>query len=241
MNNNQPGDLHISGSGRTSGGLYGNVSISGSGSVDGDLECGRFSVSGSCHVAGSLKAKEASISGSAHVGGTAEVAETLKVSGSGKVDGDATVGTVRVMGEAHFGGALKADDLHVSGSVKVDGDCNAETFTSEGGFYIGGLLNAGELTMKLYPLGSRAQDIGGGRITVTRGSRGFFSRIFNPLTKYLLETGTIEGDDVELEGVKAKVVRGVNVKIGPGCDIDLVEYSGTFEQEGDGVKENRRI
>lgn len=35
---------------------------------------------------------------------------------------------------------------------------------------------------------------------------------------------TIEGDDIHLELTRARVVRGNNVSIGSGCDIDLVEY-----------------
>jgi hypothetical protein len=37
-------------------------------------------------------------------------------------------------------------------------------------------------------------------------------------------------------------VRGANIKIGDGCEIGLVEYTGSFEQTGRAiVKENRKI
>ena len=36
----------------------------------------------------------------------------------------------------------------------------------------------------------------------------------------------IEGDGVRLERTTARAVRGNTVVIGPGCEIELVEYTG---------------
>lgn len=45
---------------------------------------------------------------------------------------------------------------------------------------------------------------------------------------FTLEVETIEGEDIDLESTKAELVRGRNVVIGAGCEIERVEYSGTL-------------
>lgn len=45
---------------------------------------------------------------------------------------------------------------------------------------------------------------------------------------FTLEVETIEGDEIDLEGTKAELVRGKTVVIGAGCEIERVEYSGAL-------------
>ena len=50
-------------------------------------------------------------------------------------------------------------------------------------------------------------------------------------------TDTIEGDEIELDGVRAKRVSGKNVRIRRNCEIDRVEFSDSLEiEEGAVVK-----
>ena len=44
----------------------------------------------------------------------------------------------------------------------------------------------------------------------------------------VLEAELIEGEEIDLQATKAGVVRGRNVVIGPGCEIERVEYSGSL-------------
>lgn len=46
--------------------------------------------------------------------------------------------------------------------------------------------------------------------------------VFN--TRRGLRCSIIEGDDIYLEDTRSKIVRGNNVTIGRGCEIELVEY-----------------
>jgi len=46
-----------------------------------------------------------------------------------------------------------------------------------------------------------------------------------------LKVDIIEGDDVYLENTIAKIVRGDNINLGPGCKIELVEYKNNFKQD----------
>jgi hypothetical protein len=57
-----------------------------------------------------------------------------------------------------------------------------------------------------------------------------------------LDTETIEGDDIYLEYTRVKVVRGSNVKIGKGCEIELVEYENNFQQDREAkVNDSKKI
>jgi len=56
-----------------------------------------------------------------------------------------------------------------------------------------------------------------------------------PFLTGTLTAGTIEANSVELEGTRAKVVRGAEVVIGPGCEIDRVEYSKSLDVAEDAL------
>jgi cytoskeletal protein CcmA (bactofilin family) len=63
------GDIRISGAGTVATGVYNNVTISGAGTLTGDIECVRLKVSRSADGQGSLKADSMSVSGSFHFRG----------------------------------------------------------------------------------------------------------------------------------------------------------------------------
>lgn len=44
-----------------------------------------------------------------------------------------------------------------------------------------------------------------------------------------LTTEVIEGTIINISNTNAKIVRGHDVRLGPGCDIGEVEYSGKLE------------
>jgi hypothetical protein len=48
----------------------------------------------------------------------------------------------------------------------------------------------------------------------------------------IFEADCVEGEDIYLEYSKVKRVKGENIKIGPGCEINRVEYCGSFEADG---------
>lgn len=69
---------------------------------------------------------------------------------------------------------------------------------------------------------SSAGEIGGETILVKIGS---VRRFFGVYRGKSLKAESIEGTHVTLACAKAKIVRGETVVLGPGCDIDRVEYS----------------
>jgi len=58
----------------------------------------------------------------------------------------------------------------------------------------------------------------------------------------ILTVNSIEGDDLRLSNTRAKVVRGKNVIIDSGCEIDLIEYTDSLQvSRGSSVKEKKKI
>jgi cytoskeletal protein CcmA (bactofilin family) len=126
-------------------------------------------------------------------------------------------------------GSVHATEIVLQGHLGCGGDCEAESLMGAGEFDVDGLLNVGRIELRIYGP-SRARDIGCERIGVKAGRRvGWFWR----WPEKRLTANSIEGDDIVLEHTTAEVVRGHNVRLGTGCDIGLVEYTGTFVRDGD--------
>ena len=235
------GDLKISGSGTASGGLYNNVEISGSGKVEGDIECERFKTSGSSKIHGNVTTQFFKVSGSSHIFGHVE-ADSVEVSGSTHIDGHLGAKQVQISGSCHVDRHLAALDLEIKGGAVIDENCSADRFYVSGSFTINGLLNADKIDVELYHK-SYAREIGGETINIRVGQKGFvLGKLLNSFLNNELTVDCIEGDNIYLENTIAKVVRGTNIRVGTGCQIGLVEYENQLEVISDGeVKERRKI
>ena len=234
------GDVRISGAGTIATGTYRTVSVSGSATLAGDVDCTDFKVSGAAEGDGTLRA------------------ENVTVHGTLGYRGDAEVGNLRVTGTASFH-TLKGADVSASGTLAVDalsattvkvlgflnvlGDCEAERFETQGAFTVAGLLNAGVVDVTLGGKCS-AGEIGGEAVAVRIGV-GALKRFVTSLVpggELRLTADSIEGDDVRLEHTTARAVRGTTVVIGQGCEIDLVEYTGEYSAAPDAkVKTVRKV
>ena len=242
-------DIHISGGGRVAGGRCNTVSISGSGKIQGSVECESFHVSGaakvedgsltvhgplSCSgaakVEGPFSARSVKVSGSLSAEGEAVVEETAEVSGSLKAEGALRVGRLAVSGVCKAEGGITANEIHVSGVLKTEGDVQAEKFQSSGVLSIEGLLNA-ETVEILLNGENNVDSIGGGRVLVQRKTKGF--SLFGLQKRACLNTALIEADVIDVEYTNCETVRGVNVHIGAACVVNRVEYSGTLTTAAD--------
>jgi|AGTN01.2.fsa_nt_gi Protein of unknown function, DUF583. len=234
MGNETRRDIKYSGNMTMPGGVYKRVDINGNVTFDGDLDCLEYRANGNGTVTGNLKSENTNINGSVTINGDAAGSE-IEIHGDGRFEGDLKIDSVKAHGKLLARGDVKAEKLEVSGQFDVRGKCDAETFFCKGAFDVAETLNVGDATVNLYGT-SRVKEIVGGKITVrkARGDRlgKFFATITNPIDFYKeqLTTETIEGDEVAIEHTKAKTVRGTNVRIGDGCEIDLVEYRGSFEK-----------
>jgi cytoskeletal protein CcmA (bactofilin family) len=211
------GDLKINGQSSSAGGNYNDVIINGEGKIAGDLDCIKLKIHGRCDINGNVKA------------------ESVEVHGTNSIKGNLEAERAKIHGMADINGNLSVNKAEIHGSIDVDGYCNAEIFNIEGTFDIKELLNAGVLKLSLYGP-SKAREIGGEKITVKSKGKydllGLKGKIMSSIGQVKeLTADIIEGDDIYLENTSAKVVRGNNIALGPGCEIELVEYKDDLKQD----------
>ncbi len=248
-------DLRISGCSAMAGGEYGKVHISGSGQINGNLKCDSLHCSGAAKILGDVVTEEISCSGAVKMDGSLTCNKAMRISGSGKCTADTEVETMSVSGSFKTEGALKAKEIKVSGSLSVEKSIQCEQLKVSGKLHVNegveaemvclsgsteitGLLNAEEIEIDNSGV-SRIGDIGCTtiRVRLHEEKTSWFGIFSNRRNRPSLEVGTIEGDQVELIKTRAKVVRGRDVVIGPGCIIDRVEYTNSCQAEEGTVKE----
>ena len=237
-------DLNINGKMRFPGGDFDNISVNGILDIDGDTKCDNLKVLGIFNVDGDLTAVSTKINGKTKITKAIKT-DSMNVLGKADIAGGGTFKSVEVDGSLVVGSNLVSENVKVNGHLTIEGDCNCESFTSKGVFTISGLLNSDNINVRLHS-NCKAKEIGGSTIDIRRGDEinilGFVKLKFDKpnFKKGMLETDSIEGDEVFIEYTKAKIVRAHNIKIGAGCEIDLVEYKGTCEIDPDAnVKEKR--
>ena len=223
--------MNIAGNGSLPGGEYQEeIQIHGSGTITGNVSCTDFGISGSGTVEGDLRCSGLmKISGSGKVKGNLE-AEEVNVSGGGTIDGAVRCKKATVSGSMQTA-AVAANEIHVSGLIETKEDISAEDVVIHGGVKAGGLINAERLEV-IFDGSSHANSIGGSLIRIRR--KGVIASIFQRLfgkgdIGVFSVNGSIEGDEIDLEYVTAESVTGKNVKIGPGCRIGRVVFSGAYQ------------
>lgn len=231
---NRP-NTKIAGAGNVAGGMYGDISIAGAGTVRGDLDATTLKIAGTADVQGKVVATTVTVSGNGNFYGDVQ-ASTFLVSGNADVKGGVGAGFLKIAGACTIAGSVNAQRLEIRGTTRIGGDVQSEDFNASGVFSVGGLLNAETVTIKLYG-GCDAHDIGGQSIDVRLGKPWAFLPFFGERN---LTADTIEGDTVYLENTRAKVVRGANVTIGTACSIDLVEYSDSLTGSA-GIVSSRKV
>ncbi|MEB6550542.1 polymer-forming cytoskeletal protein [Heyndrickxia sporothermodurans] len=214
-------DLVINGFGRSNGGQFEDVVLNGKGTIDGDIECKMYDCNGMGTLNGNVTAEKVRINGKGKINGNI-VAKDISVDGHASLGGNTLHESLRISGHCSIGGTVKGDKVKINGKAHIGGDCETEEFITEGIFTIGGLLNAEEIDIALYGE-CKVKEIGGQSIRIRQKPYGFI-KFLRSLFPARLITDIIEGDDIYLEGVREKIVRGNNVTIGSNCEIDLVEY-----------------
>jgi cytoskeletal protein CcmA (bactofilin family) len=238
MNAEKRSDAKIAGDGSLPGGEYGDVIVNGSGTINGPIDSTSFKVNGSGSARGDVKSEAVVVNGSASFAGSVQAA-ALDVNGQAGIHGGVGVGRLRVRGSLDVAGGARTHDADVRGEIKVGGDFETDSLTGEGRFMVAGMLNAGTIDFKLHGR-SGATEIGGERIVVAEPTG--ISRFATFFADRLLVVDSIEADSLDLEWVKANVVRGGQIRLGVGCDVELVEYTGTLTREaGAQVREERKV
>lgn len=239
METKKRGDLYINGVGRSNGGQFEQAIINGRGTVQTDIECDVFDCKGVGTVKGSVKAEKAKVNGKVKIEGSLE-SQMVTIEGTANIAENMAVGKLMVNGYISVGGRAKGEEFQIKGLFTVNGDCEAEIFHAESHLSIGGLLNAGDIDVKIHGE-CRVKEIGGQTIVI-KSRESLTGRLLKPFTKSQLVTDLIEGDKIELESTFAKIVRGNHVKIGSGCNIGLVEYTGEISiAENASVDETKKV
>lgn len=208
------GNLVISGIGSSGGGAFQSAKIEGVGRVDGHVHCEQFTSNGRLDVKGGI------------------VAERADIRGITTIDGNFQVKRAKVDGKTKLGGAASGESMEITGSLTVKGHCEMEIFTAVGRVHAE-LLSADRIHITLHGL-SEIAEVGGEQIVVRKEEGIDFARWLQKLPLPLgnrLHAKVIEGDFLDLEWTTADIVRGASVRIGPGCEIGLVEYTDALEQD----------
>ncbi|MDO8964128.1 MAG: bactofilin [Coriobacteriia bacterium] len=225
-NNAQP-DVKIAGDGTVAAGTYGVVRIAGNGTLTGDVTCTELLIAGAGTCQGALVVDTLTVNGSGTFRRSVR-AGAMAVNGDASIAEGLGVTTLKVRGRTSIGAGLAARDVDIRGEIAVGGDFDAERFAGEGMFKVAGLLNAGTIDFRIGAQ-CNAREIGGESIVIAQSRQVLdFWSLFGDKR---LTVDEVEGDSVSLEFTTAKVVRGANVRIGEGCRIDLVEYTGELTQD----------
>ena len=223
-------NLKLSGKGAIVGGVYDGVSISGSGRVGGNLEAATINIAGSCMIEGGVKAGTFAASGAFEVGRDLE-AKTLRGAGTGEAGGDIRAETLTFSGRLMAGGTLKAREATISGFAECGGNLEADQLQLNGAFDVGGSVTGRRIQIALAGR-SQAVEIVAPEITVRRASWRWRMLDFAwRRSTALLSAETVAGDTLHLEATRAGTVRGRQVTIGPGCRIEVVEYSESLHMD----------
>ncbi len=203
------------------------VTITGSGVVRGDLSAEVLKVAGSAVIRGHLSA------------------ERVSVAGALSVEKGVRAETVKVAGELSCGGGMECSALKVAGALEAKGDVKAERLSVAGGITcvnlefehgtIAGFVKCEEMRGETleWKLGRTTSEVR--RMEVKQLHVKPRGRIF----RGRLTAKEIEGEYIYLHSVKADIVRGEEVEIGPGCVIDLVEAK--VMRISQRAKVNRRV
>ncbi len=241
MQNETRYDLTITGNGESGGGRFRNVKVLGDAKIAGDLDCLAFHCTGTANIAGSVKSGSCRITGTVDLQGDLETGKA-RVIGTLDIGGNVKTTEMTSTGETRIRGGLAGEHVELNGLFAIRGDCEAETLRMKGVFTIEGLVNAGTVSLHIHSQ-CRVKEIGGEKIEIRRGTDSLWKRwigaFYLPSDFYagVLQAETIEGDDIYVEHTSARVIRGTNVVIGPGCRVGHVEYADRFEQADDSIVE----
>lgn len=227
-------DMKISGSGSIPAGEYDTIKISGSGTIEGSVKCTDLHVSGSANASSTVEC-----TGEIHVSGACSfdkdiITKSLHVSGAINCDGNLTAtDRMYLSGGLNIDGDMKCGTLEAHGGLNVGGDIEAETASVHGNLGCAGLLNAESIEIDTRD-GCLIGSIGGSKIVIRYKKRKFFKNLitisFNDKQVRGIEVEqSIEGDEIDIESVTCPRVSGRTVKIGEGCEIELLQYRESYE------------
>lgn len=245
MNDIKRNNFKIIGDNSAAGGYYNDARIVGNSIVNGDLDCVNFKSVGDSKINGNLNSERIRVMGTISITGSSKSRNAV-ITGNLDAAGDINCRNLVLRGGISSEGCIKGNELKLKGYATIKKNCETERFKSDGQLTIDGLLNADDINIKVYGQ-SKVSEIGGDKIVVRKGSSKSVAKmvkfLFVPSEFHhgILQTNSIEGNEIRLANTKAKVVRGRNIIIDDGCEIDLVEYEDRLQvSKGSSVKEQKK-
>lgn len=250
-------NVRVAGSGTIEGDVTAKtINTAGSARIEGDVRTEEIKTAGSCTITGNLRAEEAKTAGTCKIQGNL-TSDLFRCSGSQKIGGDLRGKYLRVNGSLRVGGGVEGDKFVSRGSfniqglltadeidVQLGGNCRVEEMGGEkiqvrrkgtSWEWDGAGLKKGldNIATKLDKFGERFGveiDIDSEKLSQELGSLGKKIQLnIGGWGSGTLEVNLIEGDEIKLEWTKAQIVRGKEVFVGKGCEIERVEYYDTLE------------
>ncbi|RUT33245.1 hypothetical protein EJP77_06205 [Paenibacillus zeisoli] len=223
-------DMKLNGVGQAAGGRYKRVQIDGIGTIGGEVHCEELLCNGQLKLNAPLTAEQITINGTGKITGPVHSGD-FRTDGMLNIEEEVRFDKLVINGMFKCGAGARGEHAEIYGTLKLKKDLQCEILEVWGNLQVEGLLNAG--TIRLEMIGKcKAREIGGEHIIIRkRGTAPKLLELFSGKLASRLTADVIEGDDIELEHTKARIVRGSRVRIGPGCEIDYVEYKDTYEAD----------
>lgn len=212
MNNN----LTLFADATINGGIYEKVKVFGQANVLSDINASEMRVFGSCTFNGKCQINYVKLLGESEFCDYVDVNE-LNVKGACNFKEDVKVVRLKIYGATKFlKKVYRSEELQFFGSVDAN-VLEADNIYIKGSINCSEQLNGEKITIILHNC-SQIKEIVGTHIEIKPGFKIFLRKKHNAVID------TIEGDEIYLENVITKTVRGNNITVGPNCKIDLIEY-----------------
>ncbi len=149
-------------------------------------------------------------------------AESIRINGVFKCQGAVEAGTIKSDGTADFDSNIRAGKINVDGVLNAKGDAKIEAEE----IVCNGVIRAEEISADMIRADGviNAKEITGDNISINSCAH-LFAKFF---LKRFSHIDLIEATRIELNGVVAKTVNGKDVRIGPSCEIENLDCSGTL-------------
>lgn len=193
---------------READGTYDQVKIGGVCTVNGDVVGERIDIDGVSTLNGNLGGGRLDCDGVATINGNVQL-DAVECDGVTTVGGNLRVKHATIHGVLTVKGAqVEAEKIVCDGVLTVEGELNAEIIEADG--YI------------------MAHEIVGERVVIRSHTNRFKRFLIRWFDSKMGSFNFIEATEVDLRKVSAKTVHGHTITIGPKCEIDTVDCSGTL-------------
>ncbi|AYE34986.1 hypothetical protein [Clostridium septicum] len=239
---NNKNDIRVDGVGKVFGGDYSDIDISGMGTIIDNVKSSSIVVNGIGKSKGDIKTNNFVINGMFDIEGNAEINDLFEINGTFTFKGKVKGGNININGKAIVKEDMNFDNAIVNGVLKVKGICQCEKICVDGKVNIEGLLSGDKIELNIIT-SNKIREIGGEEVIVRKGINRKIRVLFiskEIIGKLICES--IEADKILLEQTKCNIVRGHDITINSGCDIERVEYTGELKINGDSnIKETIKI